>query len=272
MELVEMFPCMDVLDEELARLLETAYHVAKLSGSIHEEHRSRKFDVAVKDLNDIVTSVDTAAEAAILELIGSRYPTHGIKSEEMSAARAGDEFQWVIDPLDGTINYAADIPFYSTSIAVQKDGETLIGVIYGSALGDCFIAVRSFGAYHNGKQIFASNRKSMQDSVLSFMLTAHYNSEQQADILRRVAALSPQVRGLRLYVSQALELAYIACGRLDGHVCIKSRGYSAAAGVLLLREAGGKVTDLAGVEFSNASRSLVGSNGHLHSVLLDKME
>ncbi|MEL6705578.1 MAG: inositol monophosphatase [Bacteroidota bacterium] len=268
MKLREAFPNSVQLNVDTRALLDVAFSSASQAASIHRERQSDVLQISRKELNDIVTEVDTEAETAILKTIYDRFPSHSIKSEETGDRLTGDDHQWVIDPLDGTVNYAAGNPFYSSSVAVQRNGVTEVGVIVSSPLNEYYVTVRGFGAFLNGSPIRASERSVLSDSTLSFMLTSHYSSAHQDDILHRVSVLSPKVRGLRLYVSQALELGFIACGRLDGHVCIKSRGYSAAAGVLLLREAGGRVTDLHGDEFSNSARSLLASNGLLHDELM----
>ena len=256
------------IDVQLQSFLGVALSAAKKAREIHLKYNQQSYIVDKKELNDIVTTVDLEAENAIISEILLAFPSHGIKSEETSPQESQKPYQWVIDSLDGTINYTAGLPFYSVSVALQKDGLTILGVIVAGELDDLFIALRDHGAFKNYLPIAVSNNTALGDSVVSFMLTSHYKDDQKDKILNIVSNVSPQVRGLRLLVSQALELAYIASGRLDGHICIKSRGFSAAAGVLLIQEAGGKVTDLDGVDFSNDSRSLLASNTLLHEMLV----
>jgi len=258
-------------DSELQSFLEMAINVAKKAGDIQLSCKSKTYSTARKNHYDIVTEVDLACEREIISEIRSRFPQHGFKSEEMDTSTdksAEKTWQWIIDPLDGTINYAAGLPFYSVSLALQKKGVTELGVIYAAEFGDMYVSIRGHGAFGNNIPLQVSSKGDLSNSVLSFMLTSHYSNEETEKIFQLVKALSPHVRGLRLLVSQALELAYVASGRLEGHVCVKSRGFSAAAGTLLVREAGGQVTDLAGNEFGNTSRNLVASCGSLHEKIL----
>ena len=264
------FPELTHVDADTAAIISVALQAARSAALVHQEHFLGRHAVSLKELNDIVTNVDLKAETTIRSLIATAFPQHAFASEE-SQPGSGTEsyYRWVIDPLDGTVNYTAGIPFYSASVAAQRKGQTLVGVVHSSALDQVYVGVLGHGAYCNGVRLHVSDRSAINESVVSFMLTSHYTNEQHDDLLARVRSLSPRTRGVRLYVSQALELAYIAAGRLDGHVCIKSRGFSGAAGVLILREAGGCATDLQGNPFSNESRSIVASNTHLHTAIID---
>lgn len=264
-------PTLQQLPDPLDELLSVATKAAVAAMEIHRRNLAFQPRISLKELLDIVTNVDVEAEEAIRAVVLGAFPNHTFMSEESSTQTGDDEYRWVIDPLDGTINYTAGIPFYSTSVAVQQNGETLVGVVGSVALDELFIGVRGHGAYCNGSPISASGRTALTESVVSLMLTSHYVPQQVEAVLVRTRNLSPRVRGLRLFVSQALELSFIAAGRMDGHVCLKSRGYSGAAGVLILREAGGRVTDLLGQEFCNASRNIVASNGHIHDALVDAL-
>jgi myo-inositol-1(or 4)-monophosphatase len=265
------FPRATELPPDLSELLSVAARATEGAMAVHRRCLGFSHTVVLKELLDIVTNVDLEAEAAVRAVVMQAFPTHVFSSEESRTADAASEYRWVIDPLDGTINYTSGIPFYSASVAVQRNGETLVGVVGSVALDEVFVGVKGHGAYGNGSLIHVSRRQDLSQSVVSVMMTSHYSSEQVEEILSRTRALSPRVRGLRLFVGQALELSYIASGRLDGHVCIKSRGYSGAAGVLILREAGGRATDIVGAEFSNSSRSIVASNGRIHDLLLMAM-
>ncbi|MFZ2205526.1 MAG: inositol monophosphatase family protein [Minisyncoccia bacterium] len=257
-------------DQETDQFLETAIQAARKAGKIQHSYKYEDYSTRRKDLNDIVTEVDLLCEKAIMSEITSRFPGHGFKSEEtVTEINSLKEYIWVIDPLDGTINYSSLMPFYSVSLALQKNGETILGVIFSNEFNELYTVVKNKGAFLNGTPLHVSSRAELKDSVFSFMMTSHYSDEHRKKIIGLIDKVSPHVRGLRLFVSQALELAYIATGKLDGHICIKSRGFSAAAGVLLLREAGGHITDIFGNEFGNNAQSLIASNGILHDKIMN---
>lgn len=227
--------------------------------------RVSETQVRRKIRHDIVSKADLLAEKEIVTNLKQYFPDHVFISEELPTTQEGTrEFQWIIDPLDGTINYVAGLPFFSSSIALQKNGETILGVIYDPSANKLYTSIKGTGSFVNNRKLQVSSNSDLGNSVLSFMLTSHYNQEEVNEILKHVEKLSVACRGLRLYVSQALELAYIASGKLDGTICVKSRGFSSAAGVLILREAGGKATDLQGQEFGNGSRSLLATNSLVH--------
>jgi myo-inositol-1(or 4)-monophosphatase len=272
MQITPWFPEPSRIAPDIAEILRIALEAASSATSIHQANFGQTQTVSRKELLDIVTKVDLDADGAIKQIVRGNFPDHGFSSEESPRLRTSTAYTWIIDPLDGTVNYTAGIPFYSTSVAVQQDGETIVGVVQAGALSEVYVGVKGHGAYRNGVRLQTSNCTILGDAVVSFMLTSHYTEEQQEDVFARVRSLSPLVRGLRLYVSQALELCYIAFGRLDGHICIKSRGFSGAAGTLILREAGGHTTDIHGSPFNNGSRSIVASNGRLHSAILNVMD
>lgn len=225
-----------------------------------------------KELRDIVSDVDLFIEKKVIEILKNKYPNHYFSAEEAGEAMIsnpnGDYYEWVIDPIDGTINYVAGLPFYTTSVCLKHCNELVMGVIVHHASGDVYTAIKGDGAYKNGQPIHISKTENVNDSILSFMLTSHYNEEQTDWILDIVRKLSLNTRGLRLLVSQAYELALIASGLMDGTVCIKSRGFSSSAGALLVQEAGGTVSDLYGKERTKQSTSLLVSNGLLHNELV----
>ena len=218
---------------------------------------------------DIVSEADLVAEKQIIDHLREYFPNHHFISEEIKSGWKGTHrFQWVIDPLDGTINYVSGLPLFSSSVALQEEGRTILGVIYDVLADELYTSIKGEGSFLNRKKIQVSDNSELGTSVLSFMLTSHYSEKEVAEVLKHISNVATVCRGLRLYVSQALELAYIARGKLDGTLCIKSRGFSAAAGALILRESGGRVTDFNGREFDNSSRSLLATNSLLHDKVL----
>jgi myo-inositol-1(or 4)-monophosphatase len=254
--------------------LDVAIEAVKKAGALIRTSWQSSVSIRSKLGHDIVSEVDLAAEREIVKHIRTQFPSHDLRSEEITdygeeITSTSHRFRWVIDPLDGTINYVSGLPLFSSSVAFQLDGRTVLGVIYDPIADQLFTSMRDRGSFLNKAALRVSRKSDIGQSVLSFMLTSHYDEEQTDRTLRYARKLATKCRGLRLYVSQAMELAYIAMGKLDGTFSVKSRGFSAAAGVLIVREAGGRVTDLAGVEFDNSSRSLLATNSLVHEDILN---
>lgn len=237
---------------------------------LEESHLSK--EIALKEQRDIVTNTDMFVENRMINRLREHYPNHFFSSEEAGEAiisqNASAIYEWVIDPIDGTINFAAGLPWYSTSLCLKYNNELVLGIVYIHSTGELYSAIAGQGSYCNGAPIHVSNTPSLDQSILSFMLTSHYSEEQTDYILHIVRNLSLKTRGLRLLVSQAFELCLIASGRLDGTVCIKSRGFSSSAGALIVQEAGGKVSTIDGGKRDSKATSLLVSNGIIHEELV----
>lgn len=229
-------------------------------------------EITMKEQRDIVTNTDIFVESHMIERLKAQYPEHYFSSEEAGEAiisqNAKDVYEWVIDPIDGTINFAAGLPWFSTSICLKHNNELVIGIVYIHSTKELYTAVQGQGSYCNGKAIHVSDTQSLDKAILSFMLTSHYTEQQTDYILHIVRNLSLKTRGLRLLVSQAVELCLIASGKLDGTVCIKSRGFSSSAGALIVQEAGGKVSTIDGGKRDGKATSLLVSNGIIHDELV----
>lgn len=237
----------------------------------YEEARTIKLNVKNKELNDIVTDVDVFMERKIVEKIQEWFPQHSIYSEECGEITKECEYEWLIDPIDGTINFAAGIPLFSTSIALQRKDETIFGIVFDYNQNDIYYAIKGEGAYCNGKKITVSNQNKLNDSIISFCLTSHYNDKHIKDVLAIQERLASKVRGLRLIVSGAIELCWCASGKLEGVLNVKpSIGVSSAAGKLLVQEAGGRVTNLVGKDREKIDTMLV-TNGKIHDELVREM-
>jgi myo-inositol-1(or 4)-monophosphatase len=223
---------------------------------------------------DIVTEADQASETAILSRLSATTPAFQISSEEAGTRGPTDsDYSWMVDPLDGTINYTTGLPLYSVSVALLRSGTPLVGVVYVPSVGQTYSAVRGSGAECNGGTLGTAEKTELADAVLSFMLTSHYDAALRDWTLAVIAGLAPVARGLRLFVSQALELALVASGSLHGTVCNGTHGFSSAAGALIVSEAGGVVTDLEGHRYSpGTSSSLVAAaTSSLSAALLDEL-
>lgn len=236
--------------------------------AFEESKKIKNININNKELNDIVTDVDLFMENKIVLYIKQKFPNHSIYSEEVGNDEIDSEYQWLIDPIDGTINFAAGLPLFTTSIALRRNKSTILGIIFDWSSNDVYYTIKGKGAFCNGKQIYVSNNSTLNNSVISFCLTSHYNQEHIKSVLQIEEKLADKVRGLRLIVSAAIELAWCASGKLEGCLNVKpSIGLSSAAGKLLVQEAGGKVTNLLGNERNEIDTMLV-TNGLIHNEIV----
>jgi myo-inositol-1(or 4)-monophosphatase len=200
--------------------------------------------VQSKSPNDFVTEVDRAAEVAIIEVLRDAYPEHSILAEE-SGASGESEYQWIIDPLDGTTNFIHGFPYYAVSIAQAKNGVLEHAVIFDPTRNELFTATKGAGAYLNDRRIRVSRRTRLNESMIGtgfpFRELEHLDA-----YLAMFRDLTHKTAGIRRPGAAALDLAYVACGRMDGFWELGLRPWDMAAGALLIQEAGGLVSDLAG--------------------------
>lgn len=234
----------------------------------YEESLKLDKNVRNKELNDIVTDVDIFMETKIIEKIREWFPEHSIYSEEEGEIIGNSDYVWFIDPIDGTINFTAKIPLFSTSIALKKNNKTIFGLVIDYNQKDIYYAFEGKGAYCNKEKLEVSNNDKLNNSILSFCLTSHYSDKHINDVLKVEKKLASKVRGLRLIVSGAIELCWCASGKIDGVINVKpSVGLSSAAGKLFVKEAGGKITNLKGQERNKIDTMLV-TNGKIHDELV----
>lgn len=229
----------------------------------------KEMEIKNKEGNDIVTAIDLYMENNIIKIIRNLFPEHSIYSEECGKQSKTSEYEWFIDPIDGTINFASGLPLFSTSIALKKNNETILGIVFDYSQNDIYYAIKGKGAFCNGKKLQVSNNDKLNNSIISFCLTSHYSNEHIKDVLNVEEKLAPKVRGLRLIVSGAIELCWCASGKIDGVLNVKpSVGLSSAAGKLFVAEAGGIITNLKGKERNNIDTLLV-TNGKIHDEIVE---
>ncbi|GIW25748.1 inositol monophosphatase family protein [Meiothermus sp.] len=252
---------------DLRTYLQTALDAAYLAKGIHQYYQEKGFTQSTKSTpTDVVTQADHESEAAIRELIASRHPDHVVLGEEQGQDKEG-AFRWIVDPLDGTVNYAHGFPFYAVSIGLEARGEMVVGVILDTARGDLFTATKGNGAFMNGRPIRVSARETLLGSLLATGFPYDVNKDaENVTYFQRALAKGLMVRRPG---AAALDLAYVAAGRLDGFWEVKLNPWDVAAGWLIIAEAGGKVTGMQGEEYRLGNRYLVASNGLIHSQLLD---
>ncbi len=218
---------------------------------------------------DIVTDMDRRIEKDIVNVIQKKFPSHDILTEESVYQPTGSRHLWVIDPIDGTVNFSKNYPLYATSVGLMENNTILQGIVYVPPLGKFYSATKNQGAFCNDNPIHTSNTTRLEESLVSIMLTTHYNLEETNIAVGAIQKANMNTRGARVVVSEAAELCLIAEGVLDANVvCIKADRYGAIAGQLILEEAGGKLTDLSGQPFGAASRTILATNTLLHEELI----
>lgn len=246
--------------------LEKAIEAAQKASQVHKHYQDKGFAIETKTSDfDLVTEADKEAEKVILEHLLGAFPDHSYLAEESGRSGSGSHC-WIIDPVDGTINYAHNFPFYCVSIGLEIDGEIVLGVILDTSRDELFTAVRGDGAHLNNKPIRVSDSKTLTTSLLSTGFS--YCVERRNENLHYLVKTIGKGLPIRRSGSAALDLAYVACGRFDGYWELKLSPWDVAAGSLILTEAGGVITDLDKTPFSIHTDSLIATNGHIHDELL----
>jgi myo-inositol-1(or 4)-monophosphatase len=240
--------------------LNTAVKAARRAGDIIVRGLARfeGMETATKGLNDFVTSIDFAAEAAIIETLRDAYPHHAFLAEESGASGTG-EVIWIIDPLDGTTNFMHGFPTFAVSIACQMAGRMEHAVIYDPMRQEIFSASRGSGAYLENKRLRVSRQKTLDGALIGTGFPYRDNLHLLDPYMAMMKAVIQRASGLRRPGSAALDLAYVAAGRTDGFWEIGLKPWDTAAGTLLIREAGGLVATLDGAEFKQNGNIVAGT-------------
>ncbi len=249
------------------RFLRTAVAACRAAGRIQRAAFGKSPKVEHKGEIDLVTQIDKRSEAAILRVLASAFPSHGILAEE-SGRRAGDAGHlWVIDPLDGTTNYSRGFPYFCVSVALAREGEVIVGAVYQPLLDELFTAVRGRGAFLNGRALRVSRQPRLDQAFLAtgFPYDIRRSPRNNLDYFGRFATRCLAVRRAG---AAALDLAYVAAGRFDGFWELKLRPWDIAAASLLIVEAGGRISGLGGRPWRLAVRDVVASNGLIHGEML----
>jgi myo-inositol-1(or 4)-monophosphatase len=256
-------------DHQLANWLNAAKEAARRGAACLEQWRGR-FTAREKGRFDLVSEADHAAQDAIREYLSRRFPDHLFIGEEGDASKnrpaPGSPPAWIVDPLDGTTNYVHDCPLYCVSIGLYVDGEAVVGVIFDPRSGEMFSAAKGCGAFLGDQRIRVSSVNRLGDALLGTGFAP------QPDATRRATEwwlrFADQSQSLRRTGSTALNLAWIACGRMDGYWAWDNHPWDIAAGFVLIREAGGKVTRVDGSPEDCFAPDQVASNGHIHDSML----
>lgn len=252
----------------MLRIKSFAVDMACNAGALLKKKFNKTHKIQYKSDINIVTEADKMSESLIIKSIRREFPDHGILSEESPAITGAGEMRWIVDPLDGTTNYAHGYPVFCVSIALEKDGEVVLGVIYDPMREDLFSAVRGKGAYLNGKKLAVSSIGDISRSLLAtgFPYDIRESRENNLDYFNRMAV---NVQAIRRAGAAALDLAYLAAGRFDGFWELKLKPWDTAAGCLMVEEAGGRVSDLAGKKWNISSPSILVSNGLIHKKMIN---
>ncbi|UCF79664.1 MAG: inositol monophosphatase [Candidatus Eiseniibacteriota bacterium] len=260
-------PRTSVKRRELKAMLDAAVGAAKLAGRVLTSRASQKKRVTYKGKVNIVTEVDRLAEEAIVGYLGRKFPGHSFLAEEAGGSHPGSEFLWIIDPLDGTTNYAHGFPVYCVSIGLQHVDSIVLGVVYNPNLDELFTATRGGGACLNGRRIQVSTTRSLSRSLLATGFPYDIR-ESKHNNLDHFSAFALRSQAVRRAGSAALDLCYVACGRFDGFWELKLRAWDVAAASLMVTESGGRVSDFRGGRFDVFMREMLASNGRIHKQMM----
>jgi len=250
--------------------LETAIEIAREAGALLATYFERRVPFELKGEFDLVTEADRASEKIVVERLRSRFPSHAITAEEGGGHETDSEYRWYIDPLDGTTNFAHGVPFFAVSIGLERAGEGIAGVVYNPVHQELFAAESGAGAFLNGKRIRVSAVRRLQDSL---SVTGFPSLKRKNDVnIHFYYQLAMASHGARRTGTAAQDLAYVAAGRFDMFWEFGLRPWDMAAGTVLVKEAGGRVSDMNGAPHSvNTSDHLLADNGLLHDEALAYM-
>ncbi len=252
----------------LTRELSVAVRAAKAAGALQSRCRGRRIGYTTKrHAADLVTTVDRASERLIHTIIRTRFPEHGFYGEERTRTHRSSPWQWLVDPLDGTTNFVHGVPVFAVSIGLVHEGQPVLGVIYDPSYRELFTAVRGRGARLNGRRIHVSPTRRLADSLFSTGFSVKFR-RNPAPYLRWFQAFQSRCHAVRRSGSTAISLAYVAAGRLEGFYEQDLWPWDIAAGIVLVEEAGGLVSDFRDRPVQFKVGEVVASNGHLHTKML----
>ena len=252
---------------------ETAVQAAILGGEVILENLGRilENEVSSKQASDFVTRADRESENVIVSIIREKFPSHSILAEESHGKDEAGGYRWIVDPLDGTTNFIHRYPVFSVSIALEFDGDIIMGVIYDPVRDELFIGEKGKGAFLNGEAVSVSGVTDVKNSLITtgFPFRKKEMIDRYLELFRNVFL---RVSDLRRAGSAALDLAYLACGRCDGFFEIGLGPWDIAAGSIIIREAGGIVTDFGGGQGFLSSGNIIAGNPSVHSELLKEIK
>jgi myo-inositol-1(or 4)-monophosphatase len=246
--------------------LETAIEIARESGALLADYFERRIPFELKGQYDLVTDADRASERLVVERLTAHFPQHGIVAEEGGGHESSSEYRWYVDPLDGTTNFAHGFPVFNVTLALERAGELIAGVVYDPTRDEMFAAERGGGAHLNGKPIRVSQATRLNDCLVA---TGFPSRKRHRDVnIHFFYQLAMMSHGVRRAGSAAIDLAYIAAGRLDAYWEYSLNPWDVAAGLLIVEEAGGTVSDMQGNPASVTAPHVLADNGLVHEEVL----
>lgn len=252
---------------DLEQIKKTGIRAARQAGEVLNSYRGAPLNIRKKGAIDLVTAADMASEKVIIDTIRSVYPDHAILAEESGQTTGDGACQWIIDPLDGTTNFAHRLDLYAVSIAFARAGDVVVGLVLNPASGELFTAIKDKGATLNHKAIQVSQIESLSDSLI--VTGFPYNAREMiASLMARFSQCLAAAQGIRRLGSAALDLCYVACGRFEGFWEQNLKPWDTAAGMLIAREAGARVTDFSDAPFQPDMKELLATNGRVHAEML----
>lgn len=265
----EQIRCERIYPGSLMKEKQIAVAAAREAGALLRQNFGQPLQTSSKQTTiDLVTEMDQAADELLTDRLRAAFPDYGFLTEESPAIVGSEDTRWVIDPIDGTTNYAHAYPFFAISIALEREGQTVLGVVYDPIADELFVAERNQGAELNGRPIRVSPAADLAESLLASgfpynaWTTENDNTAQWRQFLK-------QARSVRCDGAAALDLCYVACGRVDGYWEPGLEPWDVAAGALIVSEAGGRVTDYQGDNDFIARKEIVAANPHLHPQMLN---
>lgn len=250
----------------MANYLDIAISIAHEAGALLAEYFRTPLEVSYKSPANLVTEADRRSEALIVERLHKHFPGHAVVGEEGGGQRIDSDYCWYVDPLDGTTNFAHGFPIFCVTLGLAYRGDVVAGVVYDPTREELYTVERGSGAFLNGERISVSRNATLNESLLATgfpPFSSHH--ELNAQLFFRFTTLT---HGVRRPGSAALDFCYVAAGRFDGFWELKLNPWDKAAGVLLVTEAGGKVTDLAGGRFNLSMDEVFASNGLIHDEMI----
>lgn len=256
----------DVAANPYAGSLPRILEIIRESGALVMDHWRKPRNIRLKGRIDLVTETDLAVEAFLKERLKDVVPGATFMAEESATSRTPHGTCWIIDPIDGTTNFAHSLPFVATSVGLWHEGRVMLGVVNAPVLGECFWAVRGGGAFCNGEPLCVSDREPLEQAVVAtgFPYTI---SEDVDTVLARLRKALVTTRGVRRCGAAAIDLAFVASGRFDAFYEADLKPWDTAAGWLLVEEAGGRVTGFDGAPYDFSNEGILASNGRVHEAM-----
>ncbi len=255
----------------MSSFLEIAVSVAREAGALQMDHLGGFLQVEYKGEKNLVTKVDKACEKLITDRIQGAFPEHDFLGEEGGGIRKHSDYKWIVDPLDGTTNYAHGYPLFCVSIALEHKGEIILGVVFEPNRNELFFAEKGKGSFVGEKRLKVSPHATLKESLLATGFAYNINSTNDNN-LDHFSSIIRAAQAVRRDGVAAVDLCYVAAGRYDGFWELNLFPWDVAAGLLILREAGGTVTDFAGEPFSPYDKKILATNGSIHQAMLNLLQ